>query len=102
MTHAISRINYSAEDVEVYGGGKDVSNQGYGYLWWSGDLKVGDKSYFSASAQGGGGNYIILIQELELMVVVTGHERHPSTLQKTAERILPAFVQDELPVLEGP
>ncbi len=115
MTQAISRINYSAEDVEVYGGGKDVSNQGYGYLWWSGDLKVGDKSYFSASAQGGGGNYIILIQELELMVVVTGHERHPSTLQITAERILPAFVenfdstmngkkanQNKLPRFEGP
>ncbi len=102
MTQAIRRLNYSAEDVEVFGGGKDVSNQGYGYFWWSGDLKVGDKSYFSASAQGGGGNYIILIQELELMVVVTGHERHPSTLQITAERILPAFIQDEFPVLEGP
>ncbi|MBV1911757.1 MAG: beta-lactamase family protein [Kangiellaceae bacterium] len=80
-------------DYKVYGGGKDISNQGYGYLWWTADMKVGDKSYLSASAQGGGGQFIILIENLDLMVVVTSHERHPSTLQITAERILPAFVQ---------
>ena len=115
MTQAISRINYSAEDVDVFGGGKDVSNQGYGYFWWSADLKVDDKNYFSVSAQGGGGQFIILIEELDLMVVTTSHERHPSTLQLTAERILPAFTQnsklimdgkgdsqDEFPILQGP
>jgi CubicO group peptidase (beta-lactamase class C family) len=94
MTQAISRINYSADDLEVYGGGKDVSNQGYGYFWWSADLKVGDKSYFSTSAQGGGGQFIILIEELDLMIVATGGERHPTTLQLTAQRILPAFIQN--------
>lgn len=92
MTQALSRVNYSAEDIKVFGGGKDVSNQGYGYFWWSADLNVGDKSYFSTSAQGGGGNFIILIEELDLMVVTTGHERHPSTLQITTKRILPAFI----------
>lgn len=35
------------------------------------------------------------------MVVATGHERHPSTLQITAERILPAFVQGEFTVLKS-
>lgn len=94
MTQAISRINYSADDLKVYGGGKDVSNQGYGYFWWSADLKVGDKSYFSASAQGGGGQFIILIEELDLMIVATGGERHPTTLQLAAQRILPAFIRD--------
>ena len=37
-----------------------------------------------------GGQYIILIDELDLIVVVTGHDDN-STLQITAERILPAF-----------
>ncbi|SDE10545.1 serine hydrolase domain-containing protein [Kordiimonas lacus] len=80
-------------DEDAFGGGKDVSNQGYGYFWWSADLRAGDKSYFSASAQGGGGQFIILIEELDLMVVVTAHDAEPSTLQKTAERILPAFAE---------
>ena len=56
-------------------------------------MKYGNKSYYSASAQGGGGQYIILIEELDLMVVFTGHERNARTKQITAERILPAFVK---------
>ena len=89
---ATSRIVKNGDD-DIFGGGKDVSNQGYGYYWWSGDLKSGDKTYFSASAQGGGGQFIVLIEELDLIVVVTSHVRHPSTLQLTAERILPAFIE---------
>lgn len=93
MTQAISRINYSADDVEVFGGGKDTSNQGYGCFWWSTDLENGNKSYFSASAQGGGGQFIILIEALDLIIVATGQERHPATLQITAEWVLPAFIK---------
>ncbi|BFP43188.1 hypothetical protein FGF1_40330 [Flavobacteriaceae bacterium GF1] len=92
MTKAKSRILYTGDD-DVFGGGKDVFNQGYGYYWWSADLKYGDKSYFSASAQGGGGQYIILIEELDLMVVVTAHENDNRTLQVIAERIIPAFIK---------
>ena len=50
--------------VDVYGGGKDVSNQGYGYFRWNAELKVGNKSYYSASAQGGGGQFIIVLKSL--------------------------------------
>nr|WP_298998814.1 serine hydrolase [uncultured Allomuricauda sp.] len=88
---AISRILLTGDD-DVYGGGKDVSKQGYGYYWWSADLKVGDATYFCRSAQGGGGQYIILIDELDLMVVVTAHDNENKTLQIIAERILPAFL----------
>jgi CubicO group peptidase (beta-lactamase class C family) len=114
ISKATNRI-ITTGDYKVYGGGKDISNQGYGYLWWTADMEVGDKSFLSASAQGGGGQFIILIEELDLMVVATGHERHPSTLQLTAEKILPAFIknstltlseksdsQDKFPLLEGP
>ncbi len=92
ITKATSRILLTGDD-DVYGGGKDVSNQGYGYYWWSADLKYKDKSYFCVSAQGGGGQYIILIEELDLMIVVTSHDNDNSTLQIVAERILPAFVE---------
>ena len=88
--------NYSTPLVMqvIDAGGKDVSNQGYGYFWWSGDLKYGDKNYFSASAQGGSGQFIILIKELDLIVVATGSHRGSSgkNLQIAAERILPAFI----------
>lgn len=57
ISKATSRILLTGDD-DVYGGGKDVFNQGYGYYWWSADLKYGNKSYFSRSAQGGGGQYI--------------------------------------------
>ncbi len=115
IAKATSRLLSTGGDIEIYGGGKDVSNQGYGYYWWSGDLKVGNKSYFSSSAQGGGGQYIILIEELDLLIVFTDHDNDNTTLQLTAERILPAFIgntvttisgknnsQDEFPAFEGP
>ncbi|MFK5947391.1 MAG: serine hydrolase, partial [Methylococcales bacterium] len=92
IAKATSRILYTGDD-DVYGGGKDVSNQGYGYYWWNADLKVGNKSYFSTSAQGGGGQYIILIEALDLLVVVTAHDNDNTTLQITAERIIPAFTK---------
>ncbi len=92
ITKATSRILYTG-DEEVHYGGKDVSKQGYGYFWWSSDLKYGKKSYFSVSAQGGSGQFIILIEELDLMVVFTGHDNDTSYLQIMAERILPAFIK---------
>ncbi len=92
IAKATSRILLTGDD-DVYGGGKDVSNQGYGYYWWSADLKYNGKSYFSRSAQGGGGQYIILIEELDLMIVVTAHNNDNRTLQIIAERILPAFIK---------
>ena len=44
------------------------------------------------SAQGGGGQYIIIVEDFDLMVVVTGHDNDNTTLQMIAERVLPAFV----------
>ncbi len=92
IVKATSRLLYTGDD-DVYGGGKDVSKQGYGYFWWSADLKVDNKSYYSASAQGGNGQFIILIDELDLLIVVTDDDNDNSTLQITAERILPAFIK---------
>ncbi len=91
INRAASRLLTTGDD-DVYGGGKHVSKLGYGYFWWSADLKHGDKSYFSTSAQGGGGQYIILIEELDLIIVVTAHENDNSTLQMTAKQIVPAFL----------
>ena len=92
IAKASSRIFYTGDDDFHYGG-KDTSNQGYGYYWWSADLRYDNKNYFSRSAQGGWGQFIVLIDELDLMVVFTAHDNDTSYLQITAERILPAFIQ---------
>lgn len=91
LDKATSRIVYNGDD-DIYGGGKDVSNQGYGYYFWGTDLSVGNKKFTSASAQGGGGMYIMLVKELDLVVVVTAHHRDDKTQQMVAEHILPLFL----------
>ena len=93
IAKATGRILKTDADYEVHYGGKDVSNQGYGYFWWSADLEYGDKTYFARSAQGGYGQFVILIDELDLMVVFTAHDNDTNYLQLTAERILPAFIE---------
>lgn len=93
IAKATDRILQTDDDYEVHYGGKNVSKQGYGYFWWSADLKSGNKNYFSASAQGGYGQFIILVEELDLMVVFTAHDNDANYLQLTAERILPAFIE---------
>ena len=80
-------------DDDIYGGGDLVSKQGYGFFWWGTELRYGDKQYYTFSAQGGGGMYIIVIKELDLIVVVTAHERNDITQQITAERIVPILAK---------
>lgn len=98
---AINRIVHHSDD-ENFSDHGNISNTGYGYFWWQSDMKFSNKHYFSTSARGGGGQYIILIEELDLLVVVTAYDREDNTLQITAERILPAFVENKFPVPEGP
>ena len=96
-THRIVRHS----DDENFADHGDISNTGYGYFWWQADMKAGTKKYFSTAARGGGGQYIMLIEELDLMVVVTAYDWDNKTLQLTAERILPAFVQNSTSIRSG-
>lgn len=91
---AISKV-VDTSDQKLHYGGKDVSNQGYGYYWWNADMQYNNKRYFSTSAQGGWGQMVIMIEELDLLVVTTAHDNDTNYLQITAERILPAFVTAE-------
>lgn len=94
VTKSINRIVQKGVE-DIFFVGESVSNPGYGYYWWQADMAVGKQSYFSTSAQGGGGQYIILIDELDLVVVATAHDRDASTMQMTAERIVPAFTHKQ-------
>lgn len=84
-------VELSDEQVQNFYAGASLSNSAYGYFWWQTAMQLADKQYRSISAQGGGGITILLVAELDLLVVVTGHARQ-AYLQMIAEKVLPAFV----------
>ncbi|PKG86222.1 hydrolase [Colwellia sp. 75C3] len=65
----------------------------YGYFWYQTELIVKGKSYHAKFAWGGGEQYIITFEALDLTVVFTAHARENNTMQVMAENILPAFIQ---------
>ncbi|WNC69697.1 serine hydrolase [Thalassotalea nanhaiensis] len=65
----------------------------YGYYWYQTDFKVAEKSYDAKFAWGGGEQYILTFEELDLAVVFTAHAMENNAMQLTAERLLPAFIQ---------
>lgn len=69
---------------------------GYGYLWWFGQYKVGGKIINSVEARGAGGQYIFVIPEEDLVVVITsGNYRNGKTQQP--EKILENYILPHIP-----
>ena len=65
----------------------------YGYFWYQAPLAVGDKTYNSKSAWGGGGQRVIVVEELGLTIVVTAHHREDTIMALIADSILPVFAE---------
>jgi CubicO group peptidase (beta-lactamase class C family) len=86
-------LQLTDEQTEGFYSGDKLSNSGYAYYWWPLDITVGNKKYSATSTHGAGGITIIIVEELEVVVVMTGHTRQ-SFLQMIAEKILPAFTKD--------
>jgi len=66
---------------------------GYGYFWYQTNITVGDKSYDAKLAWGGGGQRIIAVAELDLIVVITGVDREDTIMTQVSKTIIPAFVE---------
>lgn len=49
-----------------------ISGADYGYFWWNIPFKVNDKVFVAKVATGNGGQYIMVLPDLELVVVFTG------------------------------
>lgn len=64
----------------------------YGYFWYQADMAIGDKSYDVKLAWGAGGQRIIAVKDLDLVVVITGHDREDKIMSEVSRRILPVFV----------
>ena len=71
----------------------DFTNFDYGYYIWQTDMTVGNQSYRCNMAWGGGGQYVIAFDELNLVIAVTARARgvEDKTLTLVEERILPLF-----------
>ncbi|RFC47005.1 MAG: CubicO group peptidase, beta-lactamase class C family [Verrucomicrobia bacterium] len=69
-------------------------NPRYGFFWWIEDFTVNSKTYHSFQGRGAGGQFIFLFPEIELIAVVTSHNKGMGdTLQTLPQRIIPAFVK---------
>ena len=69
-------------------------NEHYGFFWWVDDFNVGSKTYHSFQGRGAGGQFIFMFPGLDLVAVVTSHNKGMGEMLKTLpQRIIPAFVQ---------
>ncbi len=65
----------------------------YGYFWYQTPVKVGDKSYDTTFAWGGGGQRVIVVEALDLTIVISGHDGEDKIMTQISEIIIPAFVE---------
>jgi len=69
----------------------------YGYFWYQTNIIFGGKSYSANMAWGGGGQHIIVVKALDLIVTITGHDREDTIMTQVSKAIVPAFAEGELP-----
>ncbi|MFK8164812.1 MAG: serine hydrolase domain-containing protein [Lewinella sp.] len=64
--------NWAEESLSPLVSRNDDKNGHYGYLFWHDVLTVNDTAYGAAFASGNGGNRVMMIPELEVVIVITG------------------------------
>ncbi len=66
----------------------------YGFFWWQADAEVGDRTYVCKSGRGAGGQFILMLPELDLVIVITAHNKGMGNMLRTAPvRIVQAFTR---------
>lgn len=69
-------------------------NYRYGYYWYYTPVKVGDKNYDATLAWGGGGQRVMVVEELDLTIVISGHDSEDDKIMKPIfEIVIPAFAK---------
>ncbi|MEX2962476.1 serine hydrolase domain-containing protein [Microbulbifer sp. TYP-18] len=86
LTKATSNITKPTEDWIP-----DTFN--YGYFWYQMDLPITDKTYTVNLAWRAGGQRIIAVKKLDLVVVITGHDREDKIMNEVSTRVLPVFAK---------
>ena len=66
----------------------------YGYFWWVNEYEINGKTYICKTGRGAGGQFIFMFPEIELILVVTAHNKGMGTMLKgLPPKIIPAFVK---------
>ena len=77
----------------------DRNGNQYGYLWWHENYSVGDQTIATVEARGHGGQYIIVVPELDVVAVLTaGNYGRGLEMTRQSQRIFKNYV---LPALTG-
>lgn len=64
----------------------------YGFFWWRSAVNVDGKTYDLKSGRGAGGQFILMIDELNLIIAITSHNKGMGKMLTTApQRIIPAI-----------
>lgn len=66
----------------------------YGYFWWRHNVNVRGRKFDCISGRGAGGQFILLFPELDLIGVITAHNKGMGKMLVTfPERVLPSFIK---------
>jgi CubicO group peptidase (beta-lactamase class C family) len=64
----------------------------YGYLWWLKSFKSGENSYPAFFMTGNGGNKVVAIPKLDMVVVITSTNYNTHGMHEQTEKILTDYV----------
>jgi CubicO group peptidase (beta-lactamase class C family) len=64
----------------------------YGYLWWLKSFKYGDKAYPAFFMTGNGGNKVVAIPGLEMVVVITSTNYNTRGMHEQTEKIMTDYI----------
>jgi len=87
----------------------DFSNFRYGYYFWGTKIKVENTLYDAKMAWGGGGQFVLALEELDLAIAITANVsmQQDQTFELLKSHILPIFINENnrqfsFPALTGP
>jgi len=64
----------------------------YGFFWWVEDFQLQGKKYHAIEGRGAGGQFIFMFPELDLVTVITSHDKGMGDMLKSLpQRVIPAF-----------
>jgi len=71
----------------------NLQGTSYGYFWWRHDMEIGDRKIDCISGRGAGGQFILFFPKLDLIAVITSHNKGMGDLLKMfPERVLKHFL----------
>ena len=64
----------------------------YGYFWWTQDYEIAGRTYRSKQGRGAGGQFIIMFPALDLIAIVTAHNKGMGNmLRSLPQKLISAF-----------